>query len=35
MAKRKVKQKHSVYANMQVLELTKAGSSLELEIYAK
>jgi hypothetical protein len=35
MAKRKAKQKHSVYANMQVLELTKAGSSLELEIYAK
>lgn len=35
MSKRKAKQKHSVYANMQVLELTKAGSSLGLEIYAK
>jgi hypothetical protein len=34
MAKKKVLKKHSVRANLHVKELTKAGSSLDLEIYA-
>ncbi len=29
------KRKHAVYANLNVPELTKAGSSLELSIYAE
>jgi len=32
--KRAIKKKHSVKANLHVLELTKAGSSLDLAIYA-
>lgn len=32
--KRKPKKKHSVKANLHVLELTRAGSSLDLAIYA-
>jgi len=35
MAKRKAKRKHSVYANLEVPELSKAGTSLELEIHAE
>jgi hypothetical protein len=35
MAKRKAKRKHSVYASLEVPELSKAGTSLELEIYAE
>lgn len=34
MPKKKVIKKHSVRANLQVVELTRAGSSLDLEIYA-
>jgi hypothetical protein len=34
MAKKKVVKKHSVSANLHVKELTKAGSSIELEIFA-
>lgn len=34
MRKKKVVKKHSVKANLQVVELTRAGSSLDLEIYA-
>ncbi len=34
MAKKKPIKKHSVKANMQVVELTRAGTSLDLEIYA-
>ncbi|MEO8433393.1 MAG: hypothetical protein ABI596_00735 [Pyrinomonadaceae bacterium] len=34
MAKKRVVKKHSVKAKFHVKELTKAGSSLELEIYA-
>ncbi len=32
--KKKALKKHSVRANLQVMELTRAGSSLDLEIYA-
>jgi len=32
--KKKTLKKHSVRANLQVMELTRAGSSLDLEIYA-
>ncbi len=34
MAKKKMIKKHSVKANLHVVELTRAGSSLDLEIYA-
>jgi hypothetical protein len=34
MAKKKIVKKHSVTANLHVVELTRAGSSLNLEIYA-
>lgn len=34
MAKKRVVRKHSVRANLQVVELTKAGTSLDLEIFA-
>ena len=34
-AKRQVVRKHSVTANMHVVELTRAGTSLDLEIYAE
>jgi hypothetical protein len=34
MPKNKIIKKHSVRANLHVKELTKAGSSLDLEIYA-
>jgi ribosomal protein S3 len=34
MPKKKLIKKHSVKANLQVVELTRAGSSLDLEIYA-
>lgn len=34
MAKKRSIKKHSVKANLQVMELAKAGSSLHLEIYA-
>lgn len=34
MVKKRVIKKHSVKASLQVTELTKAGSSLDLEIYA-
>lgn len=32
--KKKAVRKHSVWANMQVVELAKAGSAMDLEIYA-
>ena len=32
--KKRVLKKHSVRANLHVVELTRAGSSLDLEIYA-
>lgn len=35
MVKKRTKKRHSVYANLQVQELSKAGTSLELEIYAE
>lgn len=34
MAKKRVVKKHSVRAHLQVTELARAGSSLELDIYA-
>ena len=34
MARKRVRKKHSVKANLHVLELTRAGSSLDLAIYA-
>ena len=34
MARRRKRKKHSVKANLHVLELTRAGSSLDLAIYA-
>lgn len=34
MAVKRKKQIHSIYADLQVQELAKAGSSLELQIYA-
>lgn len=34
MPKKRPIKKHSVKANQQVVELTRAGSSLDLEIYA-
>ena len=34
-AKKQVIKKHSVTANMHVVELTRAGTSLDLEIYAE
>jgi hypothetical protein len=34
MPKNKIIKKHSVRANLHVKQLTKAGSSLDLEIYA-
>ncbi len=36
MAKKKIasRRKHAVMANLQVMELSKAGTSLELEIFA-
>lgn len=34
MGKKKIEKKHTVRANMQVLELTKAGSSINFEIFA-
>ena len=33
--KKRVTKKHSVTANLHVVELTRAGSSLDLEIYAE
>ena len=33
-AKKKAKRRHEVRANLSVLELTKAGTSLDLEIFA-
>jgi hypothetical protein len=35
MPKKKPIKKHSVKANLQVVELKRAGSSLDLEIYAE
>ena len=35
MAKRKLERKHAVRAMLKVHELTKAGTSLHLEIYAR
>ncbi len=34
MRKRSAQKKHSVKAHLQVIELARAGSSLDLEIYA-
>jgi len=34
MARKRILKKHSVKAHLQVMELARAGSSLELEIYA-
>ena len=34
MVRKRLKRKHLVKAHLQVMELAKAGSSLELEIYA-
>ncbi len=34
MRKKRTLKKHTVKANMQVLELTKAGSSIDFEIFA-
>lgn len=34
MPRKRLRKKHSVKAHLQVLELAKAGSSLDLEIYA-
>jgi len=34
MPKKRIQRKHAVKANLQVMELAKAGSSLELEIFA-
>jgi len=34
MPRRKSRKKHSVKASFRVMELSKAGSSIELEIYA-
>ena len=34
MKKRKTRRKHTVTARVQILDLTKAGSSMEFEIYA-
>ena len=34
MARKRLLKKHSVKAHLQVMELARAGSSLELEIYA-
>lgn len=34
MGRKRLIKKHSVKAHLQVMELAKAGSSLELEIYA-
>jgi len=34
MARKRLKRKHLVKAHLQVMELAKAGSSLELEIFA-
>ena len=34
MPKKRARKKHSVKAHLQVIELAKAGSSLDLEIYA-
>jgi hypothetical protein len=34
MARKRTRKKHSVKANLHVLELTRAGSSLDLAIYA-
>lgn len=34
MPRKKLRKKHSVKANLHVLELTRAGSSLDLAIYA-
>ena len=34
MAKKRLIKKHSVKANLHVVELTRAGSSLDLAIYA-
>ena len=34
MPKKRVIKKHSVKANLHVVELTRAGSSLDLEVYA-
>jgi hypothetical protein len=35
MRKKRSNKKHSVKANLQVIELTKAGSSIDLEISAR
>ncbi|HKO60732.1 MAG TPA: hypothetical protein VJV03_06190 [Pyrinomonadaceae bacterium] len=35
MRKKRVIKKHSVRANLHVVELTRAGTSLDLEIYAE
>jgi hypothetical protein len=32
---RKARRKHSVKATVQILDLSKAGTSLELEVFAK
>ncbi|MCA1592470.1 MAG: hypothetical protein LC754_07435 [Acidobacteria bacterium] len=34
MAQKKVNKKHTVNAHVQILDLTKAGSSMDFEIYA-
>ena len=34
MPKKRAQKKHSVKAQLQVMELSKAGTSLELELYA-
>ena len=34
MPRKKTRRKHSVKASFQVMELSRAGSSIELEIYA-
>lgn len=34
MAQKKVNRKHTVNAHVQILDLTKAGSSMRFEIYA-
>jgi len=35
MVKKRVMKKHSVKANLHVVELTRAGTSLDLEIYSE
>jgi hypothetical protein len=35
MKKKRIVRKHTVRANVQILDLTKAGSSMDFEIYAE